>query len=94
MGGQSVEDLERVIAAMRRVVERLQGENDQLKKTVGAGGPQYGEVLKENKRLKVFRLFLFVFFPACFILSAIHVSFRKSNKNIKHSLIFRSQANK
>ena len=53
MGGQSVEDLERVIAAMRRVVERLQGENDQLKKSVGAGGPQYGEVLKENKRLKV-----------------------------------------
>ena len=57
MGGQSVEDLERVIAAMRRVVERLQGENDQLKKTVGAGGPQYGEVLKENKRLKVNHLF-------------------------------------
>lgn len=56
MGGQSVEDLERVIAAMRRVVERLQGENDHLKKTVGAGGPQYGEVLKENKRLKVRRL--------------------------------------
>ena len=53
MGGQSVEDLERVIAAMRRVVERLQGENDQLKKTVGAGGPQYGEVIKENRRLKV-----------------------------------------
>lgn len=53
MGGQSVEDLERVIAAMRRVVERLQGENDQLKKTVGAGGPHYGEVIKENKRLKV-----------------------------------------
>lgn len=52
MGGQSVEDMERVIAAMRRVVERLQGENDQLKKTVGAGGPQYGEVLKENRRLK------------------------------------------
>ena len=53
MGGQSVEDLERVIAAMRRVVERLQGENDQLKKTVGSGGPQYGEVIKENKRVKV-----------------------------------------
>lgn len=53
MGGQSVEDMERVIAAMRRVVERLQGENDQLKKSVGAGGPQYGEVIKENKRLKV-----------------------------------------
>lgn len=60
MGGQSVEDLERVIAAMRRVVERLQGENDQLKKTVGAGGPQYGEVLKENKRLKVNHLFQFL----------------------------------
>ena len=58
MGGQSVEDLERVIAAMRRVVERLQGENDQLKKSVGAGGPQYGEVLKENKRLKVCLLLL------------------------------------
>jgi len=25
---------------------------------VGAGGPQYGEVLKENKRLKVRRLML------------------------------------
>ena len=48
-----MEDMERVIAAMRRVVERLQGENDQLKKTAGAGGPQYGEVLKENRRLKV-----------------------------------------
>ena len=78
MGGQSVEDLERVIAAMRRVVERLQGENDQLKKSVGAGGPQYGEVLKENKRLKVRRL-----------------SFPKSDKNIRHSLvIFFSQTNK
>ena len=53
MGGQSVEDLERVIAAMRRVVERLQGENEQLKKSVGAGGPQYVDALKENKRLKV-----------------------------------------
>ena len=73
MGGQSVEDLERVIAAMRRVVERLQGENDQLKKTVGAGGPQYGEVLKENKRLKVFRLFLFLlFFFSCLFYYECH----------------------
>ena len=31
-GGQSVEDMERVIAAMRRVVERLQNENETLKK--------------------------------------------------------------
>ena len=55
-----MEDLERVIAAMRRVVERLQGENDQLKKTVGAGGPQYGDVIKENKRLKVRSLLFLV----------------------------------
>ena len=53
MGGQTVEELERVIAAMRRVVERLQGENDQLKKCVGTKAPQYCEILKENKRLKV-----------------------------------------
>lgn len=66
MGGQSVEDLERVIAAMRRVVERLQGENDQLKKSVGAGGPQYGEVLKENKRLKV-RLLLLLLLSYIFV---------------------------
>jgi len=72
MGGQSVEDLERVIAAMRRVVERLQGENDQFKKTVGAGGPQYGEVLKENKRLKVFCLFLLVF--SLFLFSCLFFS--------------------
>ena len=74
MGGQSVEDLERVIAAMRRVVERLQGENDQLKKSVGAGGPQYGEVLKENKRLKVHRLMLFLlllFFVCLFFLPGL-----------------------
>ena len=69
MGGQSVEDLERVIAAMRRVVERLQGENDQLKKSVGAGGPQYGEVLKENKRLKVRRLMLLLLFVCLFVFS-------------------------
>lgn len=71
MGGQSVEDLERVIAAMRRVVERLQGENDQLKKTVGAGGPQYGEVLKENKRLKVRHLLQFIIVKKLPLLNAI-----------------------
>ena len=48
-----MEDMERVIAAMRRVVERLQGENEQLKKNVGAGGPQYNDLMRENKRLKV-----------------------------------------
>lgn len=60
MGGQSVEDLERVIAAMRRVVERLQGENDQLKKSAGAGGSQHMDTLKENKRLKVCPLVSFI----------------------------------
>ena len=48
-----MEDMERVIAAMRRVVERLQGENEQLKKNVGAGGPQYNDLMRENKKLKV-----------------------------------------
>ena len=53
MGGQSVEDMERVIAAMRRVVERLQTENDNLKKHPASGQPQLNEITKENKRLKV-----------------------------------------
>ena len=53
MGGQSVEDMERVIAAMRRVVERLQIENDNLKKHPVSGQPQTSEITKENKRLKV-----------------------------------------
>lgn len=54
MGGQSIEDMERVIAAMRRVVERLQTENDNLKKhPVGSGQAQLNELTKENKKLKV-----------------------------------------
>ena len=53
MGGQSVEDMERVIAAMRRVVERLQTENDNLKKHPVAGQTQLTDLTKENKKLKV-----------------------------------------
>lgn len=51
MGGQSVEDMERVIAAMRRVVERLQVENETLKKQSGKPRP-HGELTKENRYLK------------------------------------------
>ena len=52
-GGQSVEDMERVIGAMRRVVERLQSENEALKKKVTIPKPR-SEILKENRSLKVF----------------------------------------
>lgn len=52
--------MERVLAAMRRVVERLQGENEQLKKALGAGGPQYSALMKENLRLKVHYYLLYV----------------------------------
>lgn len=52
MGGQSVEDMERVIAAMRRVVERLQSENESLKKQVGKP-KSHNDLSKENRNLKV-----------------------------------------
>ena len=52
MGGQSVEDMERVIAAMRRVIERLQGENDSLKK-LKSKAPPHSDVARENRQLKV-----------------------------------------
>ncbi|XP_065052482.1 centrosomal protein of 290 kDa-like [Rhopilema esculentum] len=51
MGGQSVEDMERVIAAMRRVIERLQGENDSLKK-LKSKAPPHSDVARENRQLK------------------------------------------
>ena len=50
--GQSVEDMERVIAAMRRVVERLQIENDTLKKQAGKSKP-HADLVRENRSLKV-----------------------------------------
>ena len=53
MAGQSVEDMERVIAAMRRVVERLQTENDNLKKYPASGQTQLNELTEENTKLKV-----------------------------------------
>ena len=64
MGGQSVEDMERVIAAMRRVVERLQTENDNLKKYPASGQIQLNELTEENTKLKVSLIvvpFIFMF---------------------------------
>ena len=51
MGGQSVEELERVIGATRRVVERLQIENDALKKQTAKSKPR-PDLAKENQTLK------------------------------------------
>lgn len=49
-----MEDMERVIAAMRRVIERLQGENDNLKKTTGKPkAPPHSDIARENRQLKV-----------------------------------------
>jgi len=50
-GGQSIEDMERVIAAMRRVVERLQTENEALKKQNSKSKP-HNDLVKENRNLK------------------------------------------
>ena len=51
-GGQSVEDMERVICAMRRVVERLQSENDTLKRRAEKSKP-HADLIRENKAIKV-----------------------------------------
>lgn len=45
-------DLEQVIAAMRKVVERLQSENNRLKKS-GQKSRTVAELELENKLLKV-----------------------------------------
>lgn len=65
MGGQSVEDMERVIAAMRRVVERLQIENDNLKKHPVSGQTHLNDLTKENKKLKVILTRVIVVERAC-----------------------------
>merc|ERR1712048_320087 len=51
MGGQSVEDLERVVSATRRVVERLQVENQTLKKKKMS--KPNTELVQENEKLKL-----------------------------------------
>ncbi len=55
-GGQSAAELERVVNAMRRVIERLQSENTSLKNRVKVGGTKSTTLTaleKENTRLKV-----------------------------------------
>ena len=52
MGNKTVADLEQVIAAMRKVVERLQSENNRLKKS-GQKSRAVAELELENKLLKV-----------------------------------------
>ena len=55
----SVAELERVVAAMRKVVERLQGENSSLKKSLAAaktrknGHTDKATLEEENNKLKV-----------------------------------------
>ena len=58
----SVQELERVISAMWKVIDKLQGENEKLKsKRVEAGLPVSkgsDKLLEENKKLKVYAKFL------------------------------------
>ena len=57
-GGKSVAELERVVSAMRRVVEKLQGENDALKRErgrrgrVAPGGDDNDDDDTEKRRLR------------------------------------------
>jgi len=53
----SVQELERVIGAMRKVIDKLQGENEKLKRKKEAGvsvSKGSDKLLEENKKLKVF----------------------------------------
>ncbi len=57
-GKHSAAELERVIDAMRKVIDKLQGENDKLKKKrmeAGSSSASKGgdKLLEENKKLKV-----------------------------------------
>jgi len=52
--GKSVTELEKTVALMKKVVERVQRENEQLKKAPGVVSNQVMEQLKsENQVLKV-----------------------------------------
>ena len=58
-GGQSAAELERVILAMRKVIERLQSENSSLKSRVRSSQNKVSALSgleEENKRLKVSHL--------------------------------------
>ena len=49
-------EMERVVAAMRKVVERLQSENESLRKSAAKPrGTGVAQLEAENKKLKVFK---------------------------------------
>jgi centrosomal protein CEP290 len=52
--GKSTKELEKTIALLKKVVERVQVENEQLKKTPGVLGNRQVQLLhSENQTLKV-----------------------------------------
>ena len=54
VGGRSVTEMDRVVAAMRKVVERLQSENESLRKSAAKlRGTCVTQLEAENKKLKV-----------------------------------------
>ena len=65
VGGHSVEDLEKVVLSLKKVVSKLQSENESLKKSSAAarpahsrleGGKKATALQEENNRLKVISL--------------------------------------
>ena len=56
VGGHSVAEMERVVAAMRKVVERLQGENESLRRSAKQKGTSVTQLETENRRLKARQL--------------------------------------
>lgn len=56
VGGHSVAEMERVVAAMRKVVERLQSENESLRRSAKQKGTSVTQLETENRRLKACQL--------------------------------------
>lgn len=62
VGGYSVAELEKVVSSLKKVIERLQSENESLKKSSAVprpgkaeGGKKTAALLEENNKLKVKR---------------------------------------
>ena len=72
IGGHSVAEMERVVAAMRKVVERLQGENESLRRSAKQRGSSVTHLETENRRLKACWRSSenCVFFPLCSLIVA------------------------
>ena len=72
VGGHSVAEMERVVAAMRKVVERLQGENESLRRSAKQRGFSVTHLETENRRLKACWRSSenCVFFPLCSLIVA------------------------